>query len=84
MTENEEQVESSSHLNNECFLVAGWEVSPDTLRIKKGDKSSKIEPKVMQVLVMKGVCSLQLCPQASRRSAWGLKWLLDHRWAVCP
>ncbi len=51
MTENEEQVESSSHLNNECFLVAGWEVSPDTLRIKKGDKSSKIEPKVMQVLV---------------------------------
>ncbi|WP_299871739.1 winged helix-turn-helix domain-containing tetratricopeptide repeat protein [uncultured Cocleimonas sp.] len=51
MTEHEEQVESSSHLNNECFLVAGWEVSPDTLRIQKGSRSVKLEPKVMQVLV---------------------------------
>ena len=51
MTEHEEQVESSSHLNNECFLVAGWEVTPDTLRIQKGSRSAKLEPKVMQVLV---------------------------------
>lgn len=52
MTESAAQVDSLSHLDNECFFVAGWKVSPDTLRIKKGEKSEKIEPKVMQVLVL--------------------------------
>ncbi len=50
MTENVEQVESTSHLDNECFFVDGWKVSPDTLRLKKGEKTVKLEPKVMQVL----------------------------------
>ena len=52
MTKSAEHVESSSHLDNESFLVAGWEVSPDTLRISKGKKSAKLEPKVMHVLVL--------------------------------
>ncbi len=51
MTENVEQVESTSHLDNESLFVAGWKVSPDTLRINKGKKWVKLEPKVMQVLV---------------------------------
>ena len=52
MTESAGQVEHSSHLENEFFFVAGWKVSPDTLRIAKGEKSVKLEPKVMQVLVL--------------------------------
>ncbi len=71
MTKNEEHVVSSSHLNNKIFYVSGWEVSPDTLRITKGEKSEKIEPKVMQVLVFLAERQGEVVPRQE---------LEDHVW----
>lgn len=50
MRENGQATETNTHSVSGCFFVAGWKVSPDTLRIKKGAKVVKLEPKVMQVL----------------------------------
>ena len=50
MKENSHETESNDHSMNGCYFVDGWKVSPDTLRIKKGEKTVKLEPKVMQVL----------------------------------
>ena len=69
MTKSEEHVVSSNHLDNETFYVSGWEVSPDTLQIKKDDKSVKFEPKVMQVLVFLAISPWRsnFSPRARRR-----------------
>jgi TolB-like protein/DNA-binding winged helix-turn-helix (wHTH) protein len=71
MRENDQTTESNAHSMNGCFFVGGWKVSPDTLRIKKGEKTVKLEPKVMQVLTFLAERPREVIPRQE---------LEDHVW----
>lgn len=47
----EQRIEDISGLDNAAFVIAGWAVDPETLRISQRDETIKLEPKVMAVLV---------------------------------
>jgi len=46
----EQRVVENAELNGAAFVVAGWHVDAETLRITKQDQTEKLEPKVMAVL----------------------------------
>ena len=53
-----------------AFFVSDWRVEPDTLRIFRADSETKLEPKVMQVLVYLAERSGEVISREELEKVW--------------